>query len=74
MRDIALAHGAALVGRDSGDGKGVSSKGHELDLERFPISVNVHHGPDITGFQTFGLNVGGQNHALVFLNAHHSEG
>jgi hypothetical protein len=30
----------------------------------------VHHGPDITGFQTFGLNVGGQNHALVFLNAH----
>jgi hypothetical protein len=34
----------------------------------------VHNGADITRFQTIGRKISGQDHTIVFVNAHSSKG
>jgi hypothetical protein len=34
----------------------------------------VHHSADITGFQSLGRKISGQDHTVVFVDAHSSKG
>jgi hypothetical protein len=71
---VAFADRAALTGQDRGDGECVARKRHELYFVGFATAMDVHNGADITRFQAIGRKISGQDHTIVFVDAHSSKG
>jgi len=68
VRNLGACDWPNLGGLNGRHGSRMAVKRREFHLKGLPVRINVHHGPNVTNFQSFLWKRRGQNDAFVFSN------
>lgn len=68
VRKIAGADSAQLTLSEGGYGDSLTSKRDKLDFVGFAVAMDVHNCSHVSGLQTLGGKVFGENDCVVFVN------
>lgn len=66
--DLVVADGPHPRSREGRDRHGLAVQRDKLDFVRLALGIDMDNGSDIAGFQVFGVEVGGENDAVVFFD------